>query len=78
MVIDDIGDVYGMFYAMTSDGYSLSEMSDYAQYIKRNLLQVEGVRKVAIYGEQNEVVEIVLSQEKMAQMGILPLQLIQL
>jgi multidrug efflux pump subunit AcrB len=76
MVIDDIGDVYGMFYAMTSDGYSLSEMSDYAQYIKRNLLQVEGVRKVAIYGEQNEVVEIVLSQEKMAQMGILPLQLI--
>jgi multidrug efflux pump subunit AcrB len=76
MVLDDIGDVYGMFYAMTADGYSLREMSDYAQYIKRNLLQVKGVRKVAVYGEQNESVDIVLSQEKMAQMGILPLQII--
>ncbi len=76
MVLDDIGDVYGMFYAMTADGFSMREMSDYAQYIKRNLLQVKGVRKVAIYGEQNETVEIVLSQEKMAQMGILPIQII--
>lgn len=35
IVKDDFGDVMGMFYAMTSDGYSDREMGDYAQLIKR-------------------------------------------
>lgn len=30
MVLDDFGDVYGMFYAMTSDGFGYQEMMDYA------------------------------------------------
>ncbi|MBR7066889.1 MAG: efflux RND transporter permease subunit [Bacteroidales bacterium] len=74
MVFDDIGDVYGMFYAMTADGYSYREMSEQAQFLKRNLLQVDGVRKVAIYGEQPVAIDIVLSPERMAQLGIMPLQ----
>lgn len=75
-VFDDIGDVYGMFYAMTADGYSYREMSEQAEYIKRNLLQVEGVRKVAIYGEQPVAADIILLPEKMAQMGIMPIQIV--
>lgn len=74
MVFDDIGDVYGMFYAITADGYSYREMSEQAQYLKRNLLQVKGVRKVAIYGEQPPAIDIVLSPERMAQLGIMPIQ----
>lgn len=74
MVFDDIGDVYGMFYAITADGYSYREMSEQAQFLKRNLLQVKGVRKVAIYGEQPPAIDIVLSPERMAQLGIMPLQ----
>ncbi|MBQ9470067.1 MAG: efflux RND transporter permease subunit [Bacteroidales bacterium] len=74
MVFDDIGDVYGMFYAITADGYSYREMSEQAQFLKRNLLQVKGVRKVAIYGEQPPVIDIVLSPERMARLGIMPLQ----
>ena len=35
VVKDDFGDVMGMFYAMTSDGYSDREMGDYAELIKR-------------------------------------------
>jgi multidrug efflux pump subunit AcrB len=76
MVLDDIGDVYGMFYALTGEGFTYEEMAERADFIKRAFLEVKGVRKVAIYGMQQPSVSIVLSPEKMAQMGILPLQVI--
>lgn len=75
-VIDDIGDVFGMFYAMTADGYSYQEMADYANYIKRGMLEVDGVRKVQVYGAQSPGIYIVLSDEKMGEMGVTPLQVI--
>jgi len=58
MVKDDFGDVMGMFYAMTSDGYTDREMGDYAQLIKRELLAVEGVSRVDIYGQGKECIYI--------------------
>lgn len=76
IVVDDIGDVYGMFYAMTVDGFSYQEMSEMADYIKREMLDVEGVRKVQIYGSQNPCIDIILSVEKMGSMGVLPFQII--
>lgn len=76
MVIDDVGDVYGMFYAMIADdGFSYKEMSDYADFIRQNMLEVEGVRKVAIYGEQSPEILITLSADKMSEMGIMPVQI---
>lgn len=76
MVIDDIGDVYGMFYAMVADeGFSYKEMSDYADYIKRNMLEVKGVKKVSIYGKQTPEILITLSADKMSEMGVLPIQI---
>ncbi|MDD4108675.1 MAG: efflux RND transporter permease subunit, partial [Prolixibacteraceae bacterium] len=43
LVFDDFGDVYGMFYAMTGEGFSYREMSKMAQFIKREMLAVKGV-----------------------------------
>ena len=37
IVIDDMMDVYGIFYAFTADGYDYPEMYKYAQMIKREL-----------------------------------------
>jgi multidrug efflux pump subunit AcrB len=49
MVIDDIGDVYGMFYALVADkGYSYEEMNKYADFVEQNMLEVDGVRKISI------------------------------
>ncbi len=76
IVIDDIGDVYGMFYALVADeGFSYEEMNKYAEFIKRNMLKVDGVGKISIYGKQNPEVLITLSPEKMSEMGILPFQI---
>lgn len=75
MVIDDFVDVYGMFYGMTADGYSYQEMYDYAQMIKNKLQEVDGVRRIQIYGQQTPEVDIVFPIEKMSEMGILPIQI---
>ena len=39
-VMDDFGDVYGMFYAMTSDGFDYQKMMDYAQLVRRTVLDL--------------------------------------
>lgn len=75
MVIDDVGDVYGMFYAMMADeGFSYQEMGDYADFVRQNMLEVKGVRKVTTFGEQSPEILITLSADKMSEMGIMPLQ----
>ncbi len=76
MVVDDIGDVYGMFYAMVADdGFSYREMNDYANYIERNMLEVKGVKKVSVYGKQTPEILITLSADKMSEMGVPPMQI---
>jgi multidrug efflux pump subunit AcrB len=76
MVFDDFGDVYGMFYAITAEGYSYKEISKMARFIKREMLGVEGVARVEIYGEQQPVTEIVFNPAKMGEMGVFPFQVI--
>lgn len=76
-VKDDFGDVFGMFYALTGDGLSDKELSDYAEYIKRELMCVEGVKRIDIYGKRSECINVTLHQDKMASMGVLPLEVIQ-
>ncbi|MGF7138651.1 efflux RND transporter permease subunit [Roseimarinus sediminis] len=75
MVIDDFGDVYGMFYGLTANGYSYQEMYDYARLLKSELLEVEGVRRVEIYGQQTPVVDVMISVEKMGELGVFPIQI---
>ncbi|MDR1582824.1 MAG: efflux RND transporter permease subunit [Prevotellaceae bacterium] len=73
-VIDDFGDVYGMFYALTADGYSEQEMSDYARLIQREIQSIEGITRVNIYGEQQECIEITLNEDRMANIGVMPVE----
>jgi len=76
MVFDDFGDVYGMFYAMTGDGYSYKEMSKMARFIRRELLAVDGVARVETYGVQEPVTEIVFTPAKMGELGVYPFQVL--
>lgn len=70
VVFDDFGDVYGLFYALSGDGYSYRELKDYADLLKEQLLLVPGVRKIAIDGDHQEVVYLELSRANMAKLGI--------
>ncbi len=77
IVRDDFGDVYGMFYALTADGLSDQEMSDYAELVKRNVADIDGVSRVEIYGQRRECIYIEMRQDKMANLGVMPVEVIQ-
>lgn len=77
IVKDDFGDVYGMFYALTADGLTDREMSDYAENVKRNVADIDGVSRVDIYGKRQECIYIELHQDKMANLGVMPTEVIQ-
>ena len=76
MVLDDFGDVYGMFYAMTSDGFGYQEMMDYAQLVRRTVLDIDGVSSVDIYGERQACINIDIQEAKMANLGVHPAEII--
>ncbi len=70
MVVDDFGDVYGVFLAITGDGYSYPELRRYAEFLRRELLSVPNVSKVDLFAEQQEVVYLEISRQRLAQLGI--------
>jgi multidrug efflux pump subunit AcrB len=70
MVIDDFGDVHGIFLAITGEGYSFPELRRYVEFLRRELLQVPGVKSVELFGEQQEVVFLEISRQRLAELGI--------
>ena len=74
VVIDDMMDVYGIFYALTADGYEYPEMYKYAKFIRRELLGVNGVKRVIIAGNREETINLTFSKETLARNGLIPTQ----
>ncbi|MYA08553.1 MAG: efflux RND transporter permease subunit [Holophagales bacterium] len=70
IINDDFGDVFGIYYLLTGDGYSLGELKDYARALQRDLLQVPGVAKVALAGVQPEAIHVEISRERMRTLGL--------
>jgi len=70
MVIDDFGDVYGIFLAVTGEGFSYPEQRRYVEFLRRELLQVPGVKSIALFGEQREVVFLEISRQRLAQLRL--------
>ena len=67
---DDFGDVYGVIYALESDGFSYAELKAFADEIRQKLLRVPDVSKVELFGVQDEKVFIEVSQKRLATLGL--------
>lgn len=76
IVMDNFGDVYGMVYALTYDGYSPEEAGKFADLIKQEILEIEGISDISIYGKQKECIQIELYEDKLANLGIHPAQVL--
>lgn len=70
LVVDDFGDVYGVFLAISGEGFSEAELLRYAEFLRRELLLVPGVQKIALFGQQRDVVFLEISRQRLAQLGI--------
>ena len=73
IINNDFGEVYGQYYALVGDGYTMKELYDYADFLKKNLVLVPGVASVKILGEQTEGIYIEFSASRMANLGLSPL-----
>ena len=70
IVNDSFGDVYGLYYLITGDGYSPTELYDYARSLRTELLSVDDVGKVAILGQQAEAIYVEIARDRVAALGV--------
>lgn len=57
-VNDAFGDVYGIYYAITAEGFSDAERHELATFLRRELLTVDGVADVEVSGLSDEVIYV--------------------
>ena len=69
---DRFDDVFGSVYAITGDGYSMEELRQAAEKIRRQLATIDKVQKVTLLGVQTEKVYVEIESAKLAELGISP------
>jgi len=67
---DDFGDVYGVIYALEGEGFSNAELKVFADDVRQQLLRVQDVAKVELFGAQEEKLFIEISQKRLSQLGL--------
>lgn len=72
VINDDFGDVYGIFLAMTGDGYSQRELQQVAEDLRRELLLCQDVGRIDFWGFRQEAVYIEFDRAKLARLGLPP------
>ncbi len=69
-ISDDFNFVYGFVLAVTGDGFSYKALEDYADALKKDLSLVQGVARVELWGVQNEVIYIDVSEKELSERGL--------
>ncbi len=69
-VNDAFGDVFGVYFGLVGDGYSLAELKEVAELLQRELLVVQDVKKIELFGIRPEAIYVEMSRSKMASFGI--------
>jgi multidrug efflux pump subunit AcrB len=70
---DEFGDTFITLYALTGDGFDLAALRQAADRIGRELRQLPDVKKIELFGVQEEKIYIEVAHAKLATLGINPL-----
>lgn len=68
-VFDEFGDVFGIYYVLTGEGFTMAELRNYAKTLRQDLLAVDGVGKVNIAADQREVIYVEIARQNAAALG---------
>ena len=72
-IADDFGDVYGLYYALTSEGgFTWDELRNKAIDIQNELYRIEGIDKVMLSGEQEAEIVVDISPATLAAFDLRP------
>jgi multidrug efflux pump subunit AcrB len=74
---DEFGDVYGIIYSFTADGFTDRELRDYVEGVRNQLLTVPDAGKVQLIGAQDEKIYLEFDTQRVAGLGIDRNQIIQ-
>lgn len=74
---DDFGDVYGNIYAFTADGFTLRELRDRVEAIRKQVQALPMAGKTALLGDQDERIYLEFSSARLAALGLNHNQVIQ-
>jgi len=77
LVNDDFGDVYGIFVAVTGEGYSYAQLKKVSEFLRGELALVKDVSRVDFFGMQLETVYVELDRDRMAQLGVPPAAIVE-
>ena len=77
LVIDDYGDVYGVFFSVYGSEYSYAEIKSVVDLLRRELLLVKDVAKIDTFGERVEAIYVELLRDRMSQLQISPSQIVE-
>jgi multidrug efflux pump len=69
---DEFGEVFGSIYAFTADGFSHSELRDYVERARLEVLRLADVAKAELVGVQDDRIFVELSPLRLAALGIDP------
>ncbi len=74
-VNDEFGDVFGTIITITGEGFTYAELKDVADDVRDDLLRIDEVAKVDIFGAQGEQVFVEYQNARLAELGLSPIQL---
>lgn len=69
-VADDFGDVYGLFFALSSEELSYAELKDIATDMRTELLLCDDVAKIDYWGLQQEMIYVEMDRYRMNELGV--------
>jgi multidrug efflux pump len=72
---DEFGDVFGSIYAFTADGFTLSELRDYVERARQQVLRLPNVAKAELVGVQDDRIFVEISSKRIAALGLDPQQI---
>jgi multidrug efflux pump subunit AcrB len=75
IVNDEFGDVFGIIFTLTGEGYTYAELKEVADEVRDEMLQLSDVAKVDIAGAQDERIFVEYNNAKLADLGLSPIQL---
>lgn len=71
-VVDDFGFVFGFLLGLTGDGFTHAELEDIAEKIQKQLYLVPNIARIDLWGVQQRVIHLDVSNQKLSELRISP------
>lgn len=71
-VVDDFGFVFGFLLAITGEGFNSNELEDIAENIQKQLYLVPNIARIDLWGVQQRVIHLDVSNQKLSELHLSP------